>query len=563
MTLQLLTLLALTLAQDPPAREKASSITYVRPKGWNRQEYPNGAVGLIPPDPDGRQCSLYILPGQRGDLNDLVWHTRIFQAMTQGSQVVGQPEKAYRDNWQYTRVKTVNAQRQDVFVAVYTKKVDDRLEALVFSAATEELFKSYRFAVERLLIGIEFPGSRPPPPTGLAEWTPAPVPDKSKEIKLVGAWLVARMELVFSADPKFGAQKQMQTLKVVALYENKVAAKLDARSTGLNDSTYPAEGLATLDVSDPKSLGANNRRFGSWSEEDGKIRIHWNQGPEDVVEHEGDNLKGNGILWSALKPLEGIRLDGTYARTNWIGLAPSIVLRKDGTFDADQVNETMGGKQVNAKMPEIGSGTYEFHRWSLILRFDTGFVQSIHVDFDGPDPATSKSILINGFAFERSGAASGAAAVAAPRTPLLPPVTTVAHGLVLPLPADWQRRDDPAGGVVFFPPQNQNPTGYYLIVGASQRLQGTPQQAHQGMARAAVAWAQLGNDAKIVPHPEGAGEFLWTTITGKTAAGEAREVQVFTAAHDGQLEAVTTANHVDLDAVLPILKGTTFKKPGK
>lgn len=559
MTLQLLALLALVLAQDPPAREKASSITYVRPKGWNRTEFPNGAIGLIPPDPDGRQASLYILPGQRGELNDLVWHTRIVQAMTQGAQVVGQPEKAYRDNWQYTRMKTLNAQRQDVFVAVYTKKVDDRLEAIVFNAATEELFKSYRFAVERLIVGVEFPGSRPPPPTGLAEWTPAPVPSKEKEIKLLGAWLVARMEIVFSADPKFGAQKQMHTVKVVALFENKVAAKVDAKSTGLNDSTYPAEGLATMDVSDPKAL-LNNRRFGTWSEEDGKIRIHWNQGPEDVVERDNDNLKGNGILWSALKPLEGIRLDGTYARTNTIGTPPMIVLRKDGTFDADQVNETMGGKQVNAKMPEIGSGTYEFHRWSLILRFDTGFVQSIHVDFDGPDPEKAKSILINGFAFERSGAA-GPAPAAAPAASL-PPVATAAHGLVLPLPADWQRRDAPEGGVVLFPPQNRNPNNFYLIVGPSQRLQGTPQQAHQGMVRMAVAWAQLGNDAKIVPHPEGVGGFAWTTITGKTAAGEAREVQVFTAAHDGMLETVTTANHVDLDAVLPILKGTTCKKPG-
>jgi hypothetical protein len=76
-------------------------------------------------------------------------------------------------------------------------------------------------------------------------------------------------------------------------------------------------------------------------------------------------------------------------------------MRRIGTFDADQVNETMGGKLVNPKFPEMGSGTCEFRKWSLTLRFDTGFVQSIHVMFDTDDPASAGRILVSGYDFAK------------------------------------------------------------------------------------------------------------------------------------------------------------------
>jgi hypothetical protein len=160
-------------------------------------------------------------------------------------------------------------------------------------------------------------------------------------------------------------------------------------------------------VSEPAKL-ANDRRYGRWSETDGKINIKWNQGPEDNVRKEKEDLKeANGTLWSAIKSFDGLRLDGTYVREVAIGQPYMITLRKDGTFDADQVNEVMGGKLVNKKFPELGSGTYEFRKWSLILRFDTGFDQSIHVMFDSGDPDTAKSILIAGYPFNRAAPAKG------------------------------------------------------------------------------------------------------------------------------------------------------------
>src|SRR6185436_14844679 len=103
--------------------------------------------------------------------------------------------------WQYSRVKVITPQKQPSWMILYTTKADTRLEGILLAAASDEALKANRFAVEKLIMGIEFPGARPPPPGG-PEWNPAPVPGGERDVRILGAWLVARMETVFSVDPK-------------------------------------------------------------------------------------------------------------------------------------------------------------------------------------------------------------------------------------------------------------------------------------------------------------------------------------------------------------------------
>ncbi|MBI3857356.1 MAG: hypothetical protein HY293_16840 [Planctomycetes bacterium] len=544
----LLALLAALPSQEAPAREKASSFTFVRPKGWARQEMQNNVTGLLPPGADAQQCSCFIFPGQAGEINELVFHDRMFQSITPLCQI-DKTSKACRGSWQFTWAKILTPQKQNQWLILYTTKSGPHLETLYFVAASEELLNKHRFAIDRMVTGIEFPDARPAP-SGAPEWKPAPIPDKEKDVKIVGAWIVARLESEFSVDPKAGGAAQKQTVKVVALFENGVAAKLDAVRTGLNDSTYPAEGLAALAVSNP---GPNDRRFGKWSETEGKISLKWNQGPEDQVQREGNDVKdAQGTLWSALKPIDGVRLARTFIRENPAGLPGLLVLRKDGTFDADQVNETMGGKLVNPKFPELGTGTYEFRKWSLILRFDTGFVQSIHVMFDAEDPATAKRIIVSGTDFALPGT--------------VVPSGILIHGLRIPLPADWIRKDDPTGAVFLFPPQNQNPNGYLLMISPTQKLQGTHWETHKAMLKSALAWAQIPEAGATIQNiPGGPGFFVHSVAAGKTTTGEYRGIQLYTAPHDGLMEAITTVNVAKPDTYVfwPILQRTTFKDPPK
>ncbi len=565
MLLFLLAILAAPLPETP-VREKASGFTFVRPKGWSRQDVKeNNSVVLAPPGPAAQQCSVFIFLGQNGELNELVFHNNFFQAVTQGLQVEGNVDRAYRGSWQYSRARARNSQNQLSWLTVYTTKSDTRMEGILFAAGSEEMLKAQRFAVEKMITGIEFLGARPPPPGG-PEWAPAPVPDKNRDIKILGAWVVARMETTFSADATAGGVRQEQTVKVIALFENKIAAKVDARQSGLLDSTYPAEGLATMNVSNAAAL-ANDRRYGRWSEADGKIKIQWNQGPEDNVQRVKDDLKGGDVLWSALKSIDGMRLDGTYVREMPFGPPYTITFRQDGTFDADQVNETIGGKLVNKKFPEMGSGTYELRKWSLILRFDTGFVQSIHFELDSGGPAQVRRVLINGYPFEREGAPAATplsdpgTTPASTSTPAAPSGGTVVQGLVIPLPPDWIRKDDPTGSVYLFPPQAQNSAGYFLLVLPSNRFEGTHWSAHKAVLKMGLGWSQIAEGAGIIHYPDGPGPFIRSDAVGKLPSGELRELQLFSAVHDGVLEAILTMNHVDINVVYPILMRTVFKDP--
>src|SRR4029450_8337032 len=141
----------------------------------------NNTVVLAPTGAAGSQCSLTIFPGQNGELNELVFHGNLFQAITQGCQVDGKIDRGYRGSWQYSRVKVITPQKQPSWMILYTTKVDTRLEGMLLAAASEEALKAHRFAVEKMITGIEFPGARPPPPGG-PEWTTGPLPRQERDV---------------------------------------------------------------------------------------------------------------------------------------------------------------------------------------------------------------------------------------------------------------------------------------------------------------------------------------------------------------------------------------------
>jgi hypothetical protein len=146
----------------------------------------------------------------------------------------------------------------------------------------------------------------------------------------------------------------------------------------------------------------------------------------------------------------------------------------------------------------------------------------------------------------------------------IPSVGTTIHGLVIPIPADWQRKDDPGGGVYLSPPADRNPLGTLLFVLPPSKMQGTPWESHKILLKHALAWAGVKEEgATILPDPNVPGPFIRSTATGRLASGEWREIQLWTAAHDGILEAITIVNKHDSNVLWPILKQVTFKDPPK
>jgi hypothetical protein len=86
------------------------------------------------------------------------------------------------------------------------------------------------------------------------------------------------------------------------------------------------------------------------------------------------------------------------------------------------------------------------------------------------------------------------------------------------------------------------------------------------MLKAAMAWAQLVEDGATVQNlPNGPGPFVYSTASGKTRTGEYRGIQLYTAPHDGLMEAITAVNLAapDIHVLWPILQKTSFKDPPK
>lgn len=162
MSALLLALLTAIPQADPPAPEKASGFTFLRPKGWSRNALDTGAIALQPPGADALECSLFIFPGQdNADMAEEAFHDKMFEALTQASKVDGKVEKTTRGAWRASAARVLTAQQQESWLAVYTTKAGHRVEVLMLVAKTEKLFKAHRPAVEGMVASIEFPGAKP------------------------------------------------------------------------------------------------------------------------------------------------------------------------------------------------------------------------------------------------------------------------------------------------------------------------------------------------------------------------------------------------------------------
>ncbi len=192
---------------------------------------------------------------------------------------------------------------------------------------------------------------------------------------------------------------QRATQQLLLLYANGVAAKVDLRGGNLAGK-YQAEGFASIDAANPSAV--SGAPFGHWAEDNNAVHIQWNiGGPSDLTKN-GRSLEGKSEKWNPYKLPDGEQIEGTFVRKMEAGLrSQAIVLHKDGTFQGDGVNVTMGGSLVSPAFPERGAGTYEIRKGSMILYFANGFTQAIACILDEANPGTVRTVVLNGFPFER------------------------------------------------------------------------------------------------------------------------------------------------------------------
>jgi len=192
---------------------------------------------------------------------------------------------------------------------------------------------------------------------------------------------------------------QQATQQLLLLFANGVAAKTDLKGDNLAGH-HQAEGFATMDVANPAAVAG--APYGHWTDNGDTIHIQWNiGGPTDLLK-KGNTLERKGERWTPFQLAEGAQLEGTFVRKMEAGLRSQwIVLHKNGTFEGDGVNVTMGGEIVSPNFPAHGSGTYEVHKGSMVLFFQNGFTQAIACIIDAAPNGEARTVLLNGFPFER------------------------------------------------------------------------------------------------------------------------------------------------------------------
>jgi hypothetical protein len=227
------------------------------------------------------------------------------------------------------------------------------------------------------------------------------IPSKEHDVPLKGVYVFVG----FAYGASYGGVGttmtwgQKATQQLLLLFVNGVAAKTDLRGGNLA-GRYQAEGFATMDVSNPAAV--SGAPYGHWSEDGNTVHIQWNIGSPTDLAKNGANLEGKGERWTPFHLANGELLEGTFVRQMEAGLrSQSIVLHKDGTFIGDGLNVTMGGSMVSPTFPERGSGTYEVRKGSMILYFTNGFTQAIACILDEANTGVVKTVLLNGFPFQR------------------------------------------------------------------------------------------------------------------------------------------------------------------
>jgi hypothetical protein len=408
-----ITLGVLASARLQSQQPAVTGLTYTPPAGWIRQDDPRGLATLMPTGlPRGVVCTVNIVPAQRFAGNAEELHVTLMRLATQNARLLDVPQRGIAGSFLTSTFRQVTPQGVVLLTTLYTARWEDRGQAVVFASNNPNAVRAYLPVVTSMVASVQVPASVASVPGATSPSQPAPaapranddfayhpkaVPPADRAVPVVGSYISAAARSSYSVGS--GIQSKVQTLMLV-LYRNGLAARSLVQKDGSVDANYEAEGFATVDANNPSSLGVRER--GQWTEQSGKVSIAWANGEKVDLTRDGANLKEQYVTWTPYASVDGLRLDGRFQRVPPFGPPWQVTLRKDGTFAEDLAGETMGGTLVNPAFPEHGSGTYEIRRWSLVLHFGNGFVQSINLMLGQGGPASTSMLVLNGFDFMRT-----------------------------------------------------------------------------------------------------------------------------------------------------------------
>ncbi|MGE0551861.1 MAG: hypothetical protein AB7R55_00395 [Gemmatimonadales bacterium] len=131
------------------------------------------------------------------------------------------------------------------------------------------------------------------------------------------------------------------------------------------------------------------------------------------------------------------------------------------------------------------------------------------------------------------------------------------HGLLIPYPPTWARRDDPAGAVVLVPPQLEGVQHYFLSVLPSSKRVGTHWESHRALVATVLGQVRWTDEPVTRHYPDGPGPFIRTSIAGRVAGGATHQLELYSARRGDSIEAVLGVNGIDRNLTDPVLRLAT------
>ena len=376
---------------------KFDHLIYTVPAGWKETKYQNGIQLAISPAPK-ELLTIKILQAMNfsGTIEQALEksydETCAILQVTKMREVSGanytakEPKKSFR-GWEYIRcsggihVNNGTPYPDEYGLDLFVIKVNSRFEriAIVKSRNTCNGLSryypsdrlSYNNIIEEFLFSLQF-----------SDWQqPIVNVATAKGDGIIGAWQGIGMSVGLS---KPGAELGAE-LKVLQLI-------FFSNGQAYFGKNFPAEGLDELNT---WIKAENNRRdWGTYTFSNGKgvlkmpygdIPLRLDNNKLTVTTNKTDHV------YIKQNPVDGTKLNGTYALSEWNGIIPSISFTPDGKFIDKAALRILYHEYVDCLNPALtpGSGTYEIKNHSAIFTYNDGRIIKIAVTGTGFDKNNS------------------------------------------------------------------------------------------------------------------------------------------------------------------------------
>lgn len=334
-------------------RERAGNVLFMRPAGWHRNDQPERAVSLVPPDVPPGGVVLVIQSLEFEGRMARQWFDGYLQSLVQanGGRVLegGEVRSSRLDGFEVLSTETVIQPRAGagMWVKFVMAPRGLRAETFFFLAREERLYHSHVAALDKLLETVRF--AEPPPASTRGDDGRRPPPAGVAPQLYVGA--------VNRGHPigQWGTDH-------LALF-----------SDGWFFQDLPEEGFDAFDVE--RSRREKPLFWGRYTRTGSALNLEFLDGRRQVLQfdHQG-RLTRNGIPYFTVASCDGMRLDGIYGPP---GSDPrTITFRPDGTFrDAGILAALPNLDYTTGELkhpPSPGMGTYRCSRNTLALVYHDG-----------------------------------------------------------------------------------------------------------------------------------------------------------------------------------------------